>query len=101
MRKDEELQSQLDVSVTTSGLVVVQPRSELEASKFSSFGRLMSSSKLEMSSASKADPKPRFESRSSERGPGPVRKVFRVTDGTRCRLQFIAVKGKLVVSSFK
>ena len=44
---------------------------------------------------------PRFESRSSERGPGPVRKVFRVTDGTRCRLQFIAVKGKLVVSSFK
>ena len=64
MRKDEELQSKLDVSVTTSGLVVAQPRSEPETSKFSSFGRLMSSSKLEMSSASKADPKPRFESRS-------------------------------------
>jgi len=64
MRKDEELQSQLDVSVTTSGLLVAQPRFEPEPSKFSSFGRLMSSSKLEMSSGSKVDARPRFESRS-------------------------------------
>jgi len=61
MRKDEELRSQLDVSVTSSGLVLAQPKTE-PTSKFGSFCRMMSMPRLDVKSGFEPESKFRSES---------------------------------------
>ena len=94
MQKDEELRSQLDVSVTSCRLVLAQPRLEA-VSKFGLFCRMMSMPRLETNSNSNVtttrpgfDPETKFRSESDLASEAEIKPQFFFTPDPVSELNF-------------